>query len=266
MSKKKGSWVGIQVFHGGVKTWFQRGSGLEIERVGWWESCDTLIIWFILCLSKRKGNLVEACRKKYSRFVSSLGLDWVDNPEIDVVWVKKEFVGVKERDLVSTVCRMGIIPGIQRRERTSLDEWGLGFFERLWDLSFCFVNIVYSIGLRLEDESLVLISSSNAVSLGNLDVKDVVQWISGDGWEEGLEFVLWLVDGFETLKLVNVVSRIKLGEQSVGCMLEGNELYDIVKSDNSLSVEDELSYEDSCILIWKGLSFLVCLRWFVDGG
>ena len=46
-----------------------------------------------------------------------------------------------------------------------------------------------------------------------------------------------------------MVSRIKLGEQSVGCMLEGNELYDVVKSDNSLSVEDELSYEDSCILV-----------------
>ena len=51
--------------------------------------------------------------------------------------------------------------------------------------------------------------------------------------------MLLLVDGVVTVKLVDVVSRTEIDEQSTGVSLEGKELCDDVESDNSLEVKDE---------------------------
>ena len=216
---------------------------------------------------------MEAYRRDYSRSVSSFGLDEVDTPEYDGVWVRKGFAGVKKKDLANTVCRIGIIPGNQRRERTSLDAWSLKLFERMWNISFSFVDIIFSLGFDLGNKSLVLLSASNTASLRHVDVvgeeinrDNLLLWINGDSWKGGLEFVLLLVYGGVTVNLVDVASRTEIDEQSIGVSLEGKKLCEDVESDNSLEVKDEWSSGDSWIIVWKILSFIVCLRCFVEGG
>ena len=65
---------------------------------------------------------------------------------------------------------MEIIPGSQRCDRTSLDALRLECFGMLLRLSFCFEGSSFDLELELGDESLVLLSSSNAASLGYFDV------------------------------------------------------------------------------------------------
>ena len=68
------------------------------------------------------------------------------------------------------VFRMGAIPGSQRHERSLLDAWILGCFRGLFVPSSIVVVNIFDLGLGLEEESLVLLSSSNSAILEPFNV------------------------------------------------------------------------------------------------
>ena len=105
-----------------------------------------------------------------SSTVSSLVLFGRGILELCFAFFEKSLVEVISRDVVGTVFRVGVIPGSQRRERSSLDAYILECFRRLLGLSCMVVVSNFDRELGLEKESLVLLSSSNSASLGHFNV------------------------------------------------------------------------------------------------